>query len=230
MAQSPRLHHYTYLEYRQLEEASSTKHEFLDGEIYAMAGGTPRHAALGAAVLASLANQIAGTPCRTYSADLRVRVAATGLATYPDATVIRGPVETAPDDRNAALNPKVIVEVLSEGTAEYDRGEKLAHYKKVPSLEAVVIVSQSERLLEIWQRPAQGEARDETRDEARDGARDGREWVRTTALAGQIADLGAIDRVRALRRRPLRGRRRALTTHANGDRARVRPARRRPRP
>src|ERR1700733_3362071 len=107
MAQSPHLHHYTYLEYRQLEEASSTKHEFLDGEIYAMAGGTPLHAALGAAGLTSLANQIAGTPCRAYSADLRVRVAASGLATYPDVTVICGAVETAPDDRNAALNPKV---------------------------------------------------------------------------------------------------------------------------
>jgi Uma2 family endonuclease len=171
MAQSPRLHHYTYLEYLQLEEASSTKHEFLDGEIYAMAGGTPLHAALGAAVLASLANQIAGTPCRAYSSDLRVRVGATGLATYPDATIICGAIETAADDPNSALNPKVIVEVLSEGTAEYDRGEKLAHYKKIPSLEAVVMVSQADRLIEIWQR-----SQDRTPA-----------WTLTEARAGQTA-------------------------------------------
>jgi Uma2 family endonuclease len=169
MAQPIRLHHYTYLEYRLLEDASSTKHEFLDGEIYAMAGGTPLHAALSAALVAALANQIAGTrtPCRVYTSDLRVRVPATGLATYPDATVICGPLQTDAEDKNAAVNPRVLVEVLSDGTAEYDRGEKLAHYMKIPSLEAVVIVFQSERLIEVWQRTP--------------------EWTRTEARAGETA-------------------------------------------
>ena len=152
MAQPIRLHHYSYLEYRMLEEASSTKHEFLDGEIYALAGGTPLHAALGTAVATALSNQLAGSGCRVYSSDLRVRVTATGLATYPDVTVVCGTLETDPDDRNAAINPKVVVEVLSEGTEEYDRGEKLRHYQRVPSLEAVIIVSQAQRHIELWQR------------------------------------------------------------------------------
>jgi len=90
MALPVRLHNYSFLEYRMLEEASSTKHEFLDGEIYAMAGGTPLHAALAAAVATALSNQLAGSECRVYSSDLRVRVVATGLATYPDATVVCG--------------------------------------------------------------------------------------------------------------------------------------------
>ncbi len=152
MAQPVRLHHYSFLEYRMLEEASSTKHEFLDGEIYAMAGGTPLHAALGAAVATAISNQLAGSERRVYSSDLRIRVVATGLATYPDVTVVCGAVQTDREDRNAAINPKVVVEVLSEGTEEYDRGEKLRHYQMIPSLEAVVIVSQTLRRIELWQR------------------------------------------------------------------------------
>ncbi|HLK39653.1 MAG TPA: Uma2 family endonuclease [Polyangiaceae bacterium] len=78
---------------------------------------------------------------------------ATGLATYPDATVVGGTLETDRDDRNAAINPKVVVEVPREGTEEYDREEELRHYQRVPSLEAVVIVSQTQRHIELWQRP-----------------------------------------------------------------------------
>lgn len=161
-----RLHCYTYLEYRTLEDASVTKHEFLDGEIYAMAGGTPLHAALGAAVATALGNQLAGSPCRVYNSDLRVRVVATGLATYPDASVVCGDVMTDSEDRQAVINPKAIVEVLSDGTEAYDRGEKLAHYQKIASLDAVVLVSQKERRIELWQRETSG-------------------WIRNQAVRGQ---------------------------------------------
>jgi Uma2 family endonuclease len=172
VTQLVRLHRYSYRDYLLLEAASSTKHEFLDGEIYAMAGGTPLHAAIGAAIATALSNHLVGSACRVYSSDLRVRVLATGLATYPDVTVICGPVETDRDDQNAAVNPKVVVEVLSEGTLDYDRGEKLANYKKVPSLEAVILVSQVERHIEVWQR---GEA-----------------WYRAEARAGDSVPVNAI--------------------------------------
>jgi Uma2 family endonuclease len=152
MVQPFPLHRFSYTEYRMLEESSSTKHEFLGGEIYAMAGGTPLHAALSMAVGAMLQNQLGGTGCRAYISDLRVRVAATGLATYPDVTVVCGAVEPDLEDRNAATNPRVVVEVLSDATEEYDRTEKLAHYKRVPSLGAVVLVAQSTRRIEVWQR------------------------------------------------------------------------------
>jgi len=84
-------HRYTFEDYLELEEIASVRHEFYDGEIYAMAGGTPEHAARTAAITSALGAQIEGSDCRLYSSDLRVRVLATGLATYPDVTILCGP-------------------------------------------------------------------------------------------------------------------------------------------
>ena len=96
------LHHYTYADYLALEAASNVKHEFLAGEIYGMAGGTPEHAALSVAVSGALLAQLRGSPCRVYSSDLRVRVLATGLATYPDVTVVCGEAERDPENSTTA--------------------------------------------------------------------------------------------------------------------------------
>jgi Uma2 family endonuclease len=82
---------YTWAEYLALEASSNVKHEYLNGQIYAMAGGTPEHAALAAAVIGLLFPQLRGAPCRAHDADLRVRVPKTGLATYPDVTIVCGP-------------------------------------------------------------------------------------------------------------------------------------------
>ncbi len=151
-----RLHRYTYRQYLALEETSSVKHEFLDGEIYAMAGGTPEHAALSAEIIASLASQTRGGACRVYSSDLRVRVLASGLTTYPDATVVCGPTQRDPESPATVVNPRVVVEVLSDGTEEYDRGEKLGHYKRIPELDAVVLVAHRERLIVVHWRSGSG--------------------------------------------------------------------------
>ena len=123
--------HYGYDEYLAHEEACNTKNEYLDGQIYAMAGASPAHNRLASAVTGLLVPQLLRGRCRTYSSDQRVRVRATGLATYPDVTVICGPVELDPDDprQHTALNPALLVEVLSSSTEEYDRGEKFEHYK-----------------------------------------------------------------------------------------------------
>jgi Uma2 family endonuclease len=147
---------YTYDEYRRFEESTDAKHEYIDGEILAMAGGTPEHAALAAAVIAELSRQLAGGPCTTFSSDLRVRVRATGLATYPDATVICGDLERDPEDPHAALNPSVLVEILSDSTAAYDAGEKFAHYRQIPRLREYVLVSHQERRLEVRRRDPDG--------------------------------------------------------------------------
>jgi Uma2 family endonuclease len=122
---SPRLHRYTFRDYLDLEETSSVRHEFLEGEIYGMAGGTPEHAALTMSAGAALLAAARGGPCRVHSSDLRVRVLATGLVTYPDVTVVCGPYETDPDSPTTITNPRVVVEVTSDSTEEYDRGEKL---------------------------------------------------------------------------------------------------------
>lgn len=152
MTEPLRLHRYTFAEYLEIEEIARVKHEYLRGEIYAMAGGTPEHAALGATLTAMLGEQLRGGPCRVYNSDLRVRILATGLATYPDVTVVCGPTERDPDSATHVVNPSVVVEVLSDGTEDYDRGEKLAHYKQAPSLAAVVLVSHRERKIEVWTR------------------------------------------------------------------------------
>jgi len=146
----------TYAEYVASEVASPSKREFIRGQVYAMAGGTPEHGALAAAVIGEMREALRGKPCRVYSSDLRVRIPDTDLATYPDASVICGRLETAPDDSNAAINPKLLVEVLSESTEAYDRGSKAAHYRRIPSLQEYVLVAQDEQRIEVYRRNDEG--------------------------------------------------------------------------
>jgi Uma2 family endonuclease len=146
----------SYADYLAAEELSSVRHEFLRGTVYAMAGGTPEHAALAMAVGGELRNALAGRPCRVYGSDLRVRVDATDLATYPDVAVVCGSLERSPHDENAAVNPVLIVEVLSDATEAYDRGEKFAHYRRLNSLREYLLVSQKERRLELYRKDAEG--------------------------------------------------------------------------
>lgn len=146
----------SYEQYRAAEQGSAIRHEFLNGEIFAMAGGTPEHAALAMAIGGQLFNALRGKPCRVYSADLRVRIRETGLTTYPDLSVVCDKLETDPDDPHAVLNPVVLVEVLSESTEAYDRGAKAAHYRRIPSLREYVLVSQLEPQIEVYRRNERG--------------------------------------------------------------------------
>jgi Uma2 family endonuclease len=155
MTTSHRRLHYTYAEYLALEDESPIRHEYLDGEIYAMAGGSPDHAALAAAVIASVGPRLP-PGCRTFTSDLRVRVPDTGLSTYPDAAVICGRTQRAADDPLAVVNPVVLVEVTSPSTEEYDRGEKLRHYKHLSSVREVLVVSHREPRMTIHRRDEAG--------------------------------------------------------------------------
>jgi Uma2 family endonuclease len=146
---------YTYTEYLGFEASSNVKHEFLDGQIYAMAGRTPEHAALAAAVITLLGPQLRGGECRPYNSDLRV-CTPTGLTTYPDVTVICGPCELDGTDSLAITNPALIVEVLSRSTEEYDSGAKFEHYKTFSSLREYVLVSHRERSVEVRVREGDG--------------------------------------------------------------------------
>ncbi len=171
---SQRHHRYTFADYLAYEEGANVKHEFLDGEIYAMAGGTPEHAALAAAVTTLIGAQLGDGPCRAFSSDLKVRVLATGLVTYPDLTVICGPVECDPQSRMVAVNPTLIVEVLSDSTEEWDRGEKLEAYKKIPSLRECLLVSHRTPQIDLWVRNPDGS------------------WRHRTATAGGTLELPSI--------------------------------------
>lgn len=145
---------YTFREYIAHEAASNVKHEYLEGRIYAMAGGTPEHSALIPSVMTQIGTQLRGSQCRAHMADLRVRVAETGLATYPDLAILCGPWERDPEDKNTVVNPTVLVEVLSPSTAAYDRGEKFEHYKLIPTLQQYVLVAHDRRAIEVWTRDA----------------------------------------------------------------------------
>jgi Uma2 family endonuclease len=146
----------TYAEYLAAEAVSEVRHEYLNGEVWAMAGGTPEHAALAAAMARELGVALRGKPCRTFSSDLRVRVVETGLSTYPDLAVVCGQLATAADDEDAAVNPVLLVEVLSPTTEGYDRGAKAAHYRRIPALREYVLVSQSEPRIEVHRRTEGG--------------------------------------------------------------------------
>lgn len=123
-------HHYTYEEYLAYERDSELKHEFEAGEIFAMAGGSPRHSALAARISAALETP-RPSGCTSFQSDMRVRVLATGRATYPDVSMVCGSIELDPADRSGTTitNPTLLVEVLSPSTEEIDRGTQWRDYQ-----------------------------------------------------------------------------------------------------
>lgn len=144
----PRL---TPMEYLTIERAAPTKSEFYDGEMFAMAGGTALHSLIGTNVTGEFRNKLRGKHCVPYNADLRIQVQATGLFTYPDLSIICGPLQFADAD-DTVTNPSVLVEVLSPSTEAYDRGQKFLQYRQIPSLREYLLVSQHEPLLELFVR------------------------------------------------------------------------------
>jgi Uma2 family endonuclease len=153
----------SYEEYLAFEEASETKHEFINGEVFplggevfGMAGASFIHNALVAAVSTELSLALRGRRCRVLSSDMRVRVPASQFSSYPDISVVCNGSEFAPDDPNGLLNPTIIVEVLSDSTEGYDRGAKFAHYRCIASLREYVLVSQRAPLIEVHRRNERG--------------------------------------------------------------------------
>lgn len=146
----------TEAEYLAYDLAHEGRHEFVNGEVLAMAGGSEAHALATANVVRLLGNALVGKPCRAYSSDLRVRIDETSLYAYPDVTVVCGRAELAPTTPPTLLNPRVVVEVLSESTEAHDRGAKAAHYRRRASIEAIVFVATAERRVEVQSRNADG--------------------------------------------------------------------------
>lgn len=147
---------FTYAEYLAREHETDLKHEWLEGQVFAMAGGTPEHARLIAEVSYAVRGALDPKRCRVFAAELKIRVQASGLATYPDVAVVCGPLELDPVDPNAVVNPTVLVEVLSRSTEAYDRGEKWSHYRRIPSLQAYLLVDQLRPRVEMFERVGDG--------------------------------------------------------------------------
>jgi Uma2 family endonuclease len=157
MVASSRHPRYSYDQYLAYERDSELKHEYDDGEIIAMAGGSLRHSAL--ALRVGVALETSRKPgCLVFQSDMRLRVLATGRATYPDVSMVCGPIEVDPGDPTGQTitNPTLIVEVLSVTTEHVDRGSKWRHYQRIPSLQEYVLVSQDEPRIEWYRRLPSG--------------------------------------------------------------------------
>lgn len=148
---------YTVDEYLRIErDSGGLKHEYFDGQIRLMAGGTLEHGGLATAFSGQLYQQLRGGPCAAYPSDVRVRVLATGLITYPDLSVICGPASMDAEDALAHTNPTLLVEVTSRSSERYDHGAKWQHYQQIESLREYVIVSHRVRALHVFTRGSDG--------------------------------------------------------------------------
>jgi Uma2 family endonuclease len=150
------LKRYSIEEWHRLEEETGRKCEYLNGEIFAMAGGSPAHNRLAANFSGIVGASLFGSDCGGFSSDQCVRIEATGLNTYPDYTVVCGDEHYAEDDPRALLNLTLVVEVLSSSTERYDRGEKSRQYRLIPSLREYVFVRQDRPHVEVYTRQKGG--------------------------------------------------------------------------
>jgi len=143
-------------QYLEAERAAEFKHEYYNGQIYAMSGGSYRHGQIIGNVTTELSNGLKRRPCSVVPQDLRLRVSPNGLYAYPDVIVICGDPRFADNQHDTLLNPALIVEVLSPSTEAYDRGFKSAQYRTVESLEEYALVSQAEPRVEVFRRQSGG--------------------------------------------------------------------------
>jgi Uma2 family endonuclease len=129
-------------EYLAIERGAETKSEYLAGAMFALAGASRRHNRIVTNLVTNLDSQLKERPRNVYSSDLRVRINKTGLYTYPDVVVTCGEEMFSDEHHDVLLNPQVIIEVLSDSTEAYDRGQKFEHYQQVDSLAEYLLVSQ----------------------------------------------------------------------------------------
>ena len=139
-------------EYLTLERGAEFKSEYVDGVMYAMAGGSERHNLIAGNLITEFNVQLRKTDCKVYPSDLKVRVPNSRRFFYPDVSIVCGETRFADDEKDVVLNPVVIVEVLSESTAAFDRGKKFQSYQQIESLREYLLVSQDEFVVEHFLR------------------------------------------------------------------------------
>jgi Uma2 family endonuclease len=147
---------YSLQEYLVRERTAVGKSEFYRGQIFAMAGGSPRHNTISGNISASLRGRLRGSSCRPFNSDQRIRIPANGLSTYPDVSIVCGELHLDVEDRDAIVNPRLIFEVLSKSTESYDRGKKFDFYRHLDSLREYILVSQDEPHVERFMRQEDG--------------------------------------------------------------------------
>ncbi|MFZ1642410.1 MAG: Uma2 family endonuclease [Candidatus Contendobacter sp.] len=141
---------YTPEQYLALERQANYKSEYVNGSIFAMAGASKEHNQIAFNIAGELHGQLKNRPCLAYVNDLRVKVNATGLYTYPDVAALCGEPQFEDEQMDTLLNPSVIIEILSPSTEAYDRGDKFAHYRRLPSLMEYVLIAQNKVRVEHY--------------------------------------------------------------------------------
>ena len=154
MGQAAQMPGFSAADYLAWEAAQPQRHEYLDGEVFAMAGAEDRHVTVAGNLYMSLRQHLAGSPCRTYMSDMRLHVAAADSYFYPDVLVTCSALDLA----NSLIKsePKLIAEVLSPSTAAYDRGLKFSHYRSLSSLEEYVLIDLDTRSTDCYRKGADG--------------------------------------------------------------------------
>jgi Uma2 family endonuclease len=147
----------TLEEYLAGERAAVQKHEYFQGEVFAMGGASFSHVTIVSNLNATLHRQLQGKPCQAFAMDLRVNVSRTGLYTYPDIGVVCDEPQFDDERRDTLLNPRIIIEVLSSSTEAYDRGKKFAHYRTIESLTEYLLVAQDQPRVEQYIRQSSGD-------------------------------------------------------------------------
>jgi Uma2 family endonuclease len=142
----------TAAEYLAIEEAAEFKSEFVNGEMFAMAGASGFHNDIKENLIGEMFGQLKGTSCRSRSSDQRVNISPTGMYAYPDIVIVCGKVETDPLSPTTITNPVVVIEVLSPSTEGYDRNFKFRQYQQSPTLREYVLVSQHAPTVEVYSR------------------------------------------------------------------------------
>ncbi len=143
-------------QYLARERVAPYKSAYFRGEMFAMAGASPAHVLVVSNLVAALHGQLRRRPCAVYSTDLRVKITASGLYTYPDVVVVCGTLHFDDEHQDTLLNPTLIVEVLSESTQDYDRGGKFTQYRTIPSFAEYVLVAQDECHIEHFVKQTNG--------------------------------------------------------------------------
>ena len=143
-------------EYLAFDRASDIKHEFFNGEVYAMAGAGYRHNVITANLVGGLTTRLKGQPCRALASDQRVRLQQTKAYVYPDVTILCGKPQFLDGSLDTLENPTVVIEVLSPSTASEDLTAKLAHYRRMPTVREVVFVDSRKPAVETLTRTPEG--------------------------------------------------------------------------
>jgi Uma2 family endonuclease len=149
---APKYNYISPEEYLAIERDAFEKHEYLNGEIFAMSGASLRHNYIFHNTYGALANFLKGKSCKPFGSDLRIHIPENSFYTYPDISIICGKPETTDSFTDNITNPSVIIEILSKSTINYDRGTKFSLYRSIHTLKEYILIDSNSIMVEIYTR------------------------------------------------------------------------------